>query len=191
MTDPFLKIQELIKDNQHQKALELINTQDWPLHLQIQKHSWKAQTLFQLHQTKEALDEIIFAIRIAKKEDNQIAYRDLKTLQSQIISVDVAQKAMIEKQKQVTPIAEALKRFSLQPKIAIEQLQLLKRIADDTSDTKQQVLTRLALAQSENLRALVLEEAQQIADKSGDHNLITAVKKTYLQFNIPITPHIF
>ena len=179
MTDPFITIQELIKANQHQEALELIQIQDWPIHLHIQKHSWSAQALFQQHRTKEALDEIIVAIRLAKKDGNEIAYRELKKLQSQIVSVDIAKKALQDKAKTSTPITEALQLFSSQPNEAIQKLQQIKSQADEQHNTKDRVLTRLALAQSMVLRQFMLEEAQQIADEAGDHNLITAVKKTF------------
>ena len=74
MKNPYQEIQSLIQENKGHDAISLIESIDWPENLSIQKHSWKAQAHLIEKETKLALDEIIFAIRIAKKTKNQKAY---------------------------------------------------------------------------------------------------------------------
>jgi hypothetical protein len=191
MTDPYIKIQSLIQENKGIEALSLIEDIDWPNTLSIQKHSWKAQAHLIVKQPKPALDEIIYAIRIAKKEGNDKAYKALKKLQEEATSLSIAQKALQNKKPPTDPLGKAIVLFETDPQTAIHQLTELKTTADNRNDSKNRVLTRLALAHHLPVQSLMLEEARSIADSEGDHNLITAVKKTLRQLNIPIQPHIF
>ena len=63
--------------------------------------------------------------------------------------------------------------------------------ADTTGSNRSKVLSRLALAQLEEYRVRMLEEAYNIAVDCGDRNLIVAVKKTMEQFNIKLPPKVF
>ena len=191
MKNPYQEIQSLIQENKGHDAISLIESIDWPENLSIQKHSWKAQAHLIEKETKLALDEIIFAIRIAKKTKNQKAYTALKELQQRATSLSIAQKSLQNKPPPTDPIAIAIELFESDPQSAIQDLQKLKEKADKEGDLKNRVLTRLALAHHKPIQSIMIEEAGNIADQEGDHNLITAVKKTLLQLNIPIQPHIF
>ena len=191
MKNPYQEIQSLIQENKGHDAIPLIESIDWPDNLSIQKHSWKAQAHLIEKESKSALDEIIYAIRIAKKTKNQKAYTALKKLQQKATSLSIAQKSLKNKSPPTDPIAIAIELFESDPQSAIRDLQVLKEKADTECDPKNRVLTRLALAHHKPIQSVMIEEATAIADQEGDHNLITAVKKTLLQLNIPIQPHIF
>ena len=76
MKNPYQEIQSLIQENKGRDAIILIESIDWAENLSIQKHSWKAQAHLIEQEAKYALDEIILAIRIAKKAKNHIEDRE-------------------------------------------------------------------------------------------------------------------
>lgn len=158
--------------------------------LRIKILGWCAQSKAEQHHREEALLLYDQAIELAE----QIHDLDGKQALSE-------QKNILLEQIKALNIAEQTPANILQEGIALLKTEHTQRAetlllssvaqADDQGDPKSKVLARLALARIPTYREAMIAEAFDLAQETGDMNLITAVKKTMDQLGIHITPHVF
>ena len=158
--------------------------------LRIKILGWCAQSKAEQQQREEALLLYDQAIELAV----HIEDHDGKQVLSE-------QRNLVWEQQQALLTPEQTPQNILQEGIALlktphsqrAETLLLSSVAqaDDQGDPKNKVLSRLALARIPSYQEAMLSEAFDLAQETGDMNLITAVKKTMDQLGVHITPHIF
>jgi hypothetical protein len=178
-----------LQQQQPAEALRIIEDNEWSIE-ELHIFAWKGQALMRLHRYEEALQILISGIRKAKQVENIEAEQNLRALQKECTDVLIALSS--SSSSEATPLGSAIALIkSGELEAGQAQLVELRDQADAIEETKMSVLSRLALAEIPQLRINALQEAAELASRSGDHNLITAVVRAKKQHNVAIAPHIF
>ena len=170
------------------EAALLLET-DPPLRIRAKILGWCAQSQQQQHQIQRAIAFYEKAIQVAKEAGD---YDGVDAFRKEQNALKEQQKVHTPPKVQgSSPLQDGI--AMLKTKTSRAETLLLSSVAqaDDDGDGKAQVLSRLALARLPHYRDSMLQEAMQIAQREGDMNLVTAVKKTMDQLGISIKPHIF
>ena len=159
---------------------------------QARAHAWRAQALRALGRAEEGAREVIAALRIAKARGDADGVAALRALPTDIARSVARLRTAEEGQRRDQALLDIddaaldtdgrLRRaFAL---LAAgrkrEASTLVRRVAIEATELRDQVLSRLALARVDDDDA-ALHEAHALADEADDHNLLTAVAQTARQ----------
>ena len=158
--------------------------------LRAKIYSWVGQAYNKEREYSKALRMYGEAITLAKEIED---FDGIETLNAEVEKIQSQADAIsrIDGSRK-TPLAMGVNLLKQGQKTRAENALLSAVVdADTTGSNRSKVLSRLALAQLEEYRVRMLEEAYNIAVDCGDRNLIVAVKKTMEQFNIKLPPKVF
>ncbi|MSQ03320.1 MAG: hypothetical protein EXR71_15750 [Myxococcales bacterium] len=159
---------------------------------EARRRAWQAQALRAVGRAEEGAREVIAAIRIAKAlgdADGVAALRALHTdLARSVASLHTAEEGRLRDQALLAADDATLDNDGrLRRAFALltagrrpEASALVRRVATEATELRDQVLSRLALARMDDDEA-ALHEAHTLADDADDHNLLTAVAQTARQ----------
>jgi hypothetical protein len=151
---------------------------------------WCAQSKQRQNRINEAIELYNQAIKEAEQAED---VDGVHAFREEIFSLIEQQKAMVKIQKNSSdPLQSGINLLKTQNTARAEML-LLSSVAqaDEDGEPKGRVLARLALARIPTYQTTMLTQALEIAQDTGDMNLVTAVKKTMDQVGEKIAPHVF
>ena len=163
--------------------------QDYPL-WQPRFHGWYAQAYLNVKNPQKANLHCNTGIRLAKIIQDTQGVESLKELREQITAMLVALAGM---QKQGGSKLElALQAFADGDIELCKELGTMSLVeARNAQDSKQEILSLLALGKIPSEQDWSMSTAFQRSQEIGDQNLITAVKKSMDSLGIEIPKHIF
>ena len=153
-------------------------------------HAWAAQASLQLQEARQARRHLSASLRLARSADDAEALRALAPLQQAVFAALTA--ASRPAPEPETPAARAVAAydagdFALGERLARDA----RQAARGTGDTKEEIVALLALARSPGLAEASLREAAEVADTSGDRNLVTAVAKACRAAGVDLGTKVF
>ncbi len=156
--------------------------------LQARLHAWGAQAHMASGDLDAADAALLRAKGLAVRAGDRAGLRALKGLEEQSAARRVAQSRVIGE----GPAARAL--AALQDgdeETGVRLAQQAREMARKLGDAREEVLSLLVLSRVDHLAAQAIAEAAQVADESGDWNLITAVARGARVAGIPIPARVF
>ena len=169
---------------------ELISRTNTQPDVQARAYGWLAQAYLLAQKTELAKSAIGKGIRLAKDIADSRGLAQLHSIQTQIITLQSTTHTPLKHDK--SPIGLALSAIEQEDfATALTHARKAILLADAGQQPKQRVIARLTMAKIPEHSGIALQQAQQIADQSDDHNLITAVKKAIDEANLVIQPHVF
>lgn len=159
--------------------------------LQARLHAWSAQAHLALYDPSAARRHLSRALRIARSQGDADALEALQPLQQMVFAALTA-RAAPGPELPDTPAARAVAAYDAGDPVEGARLALEARAtAQQSGDAKEEVVALLALARSPEHTAGALLEAADVADRSGDFNLVTAVAKAARAAGRPLDPKVF
>lgn len=153
-------------------------------------HAWFCQAHLNLRQPKAALRHCHSGLRLAKAIDDATGVSALEDLRTQAVNMLTA----ITQQQEDSDHLLSQANISIQAKdwdsaISIAQRSLTE--AEQSNDTKLEILSLLTLARIPSQQEASLQRAHERAQEINDFNLITLVKKSFDALGVDIPAHIF
>jgi hypothetical protein len=187
-------------------AYRAVQAGDWPLAvaqadsalallterpaLAARLHAWAAQAHIGRQDFKAARRRLSAALRAARQTGRADEVSALQPLQQQIMAAMTARARGAE--TPTTPAAAAVAAYDAGDLEAGERLALQARaLAERSGDDKEAVVSLLALARTPARRAEAIREAADVADRSGDRNLVTAVAHAARAAQVVLPPKVF
>lgn len=153
-------------------------------------HAWATQALLIEQDAKGARKHLSKALRIARAQGDAAALEALAPLQQAVFAAMTA--AARPAPTPETPAARAVAAYDAGDAQEGERLARAARAAAvQSGDTKEEVVALLALARSPDCTAAAIHEAAQVADQSGDRNLVTAVAKAAAAAGVDLGVRVF
>ena len=153
-------------------------------------HGWIAQAYLLKGNGEKAMKHSSKGIRHARSVFDDQGVKILKDIRSRAISIQQAQQQFNANSDSLLAQAdEAFKSNNIERARALTEQAI--QIADSEIDVREQILARLMMVRIVENKSDVLAEALEIADKSNDKNLVTAVKKAMDAIGIEIPTHVF
>lgn len=158
--------------------------------LRARLHGWHAQALLQVRRPEEASSAALRGIRAAKSIGDADGIAALRDLQAQALAQAGALKA--PRPDVTTPVGLAVAALDEGREKAGELLALgAFRQAQAAGDDRESVLALLALARLPHRTEAALRQAGELADASGDMNLVTAVAKAFKAAGVEVAAKVF
>lgn len=151
--------------------------------------AWHAQALAMQGQHRAALDSLREAIRLAKAHETKEQVAALRQLQAAWLMALQAPPAAAPTAAPASTVEQALAAIKAGDATVGEALAELALA--DAADAKAQVVALLALANLPHRAAEAIAAAAQIADETGDMNLVTAVARGARQVGVALAAHVY
>ena len=173
------------------EALAALPAPDQRPALQARLHGWRCQALLDLRRPAEASTAALHAIRAARAAGDDDGVIALRQLQQQAAAQAAALRAAPAGDDD-SPLALAVAALDAG---ALQKGELLalgaREHARRAADPRGEVFALLALARIPRRAASAIRQAAQVADTSGDKNLVTAVARAASAAGVPLTPRVF
>ncbi len=153
-------------------------------------HAWAAQASLRLQEPRPARRHLSAALRLARSLDDAEGLRALAPLQQAVFAALTT--ASRPAPAPETPAARAVAAYDAGNTTLGERLARdARQVAQQTGDTKEEVVALLALARTPGLTEGSLREAAAVADRCGDRNLVTAVAKACKAAGVDLGDRVF
>ena len=168
---------------------ELIGMSTQQPAVQAQAYGWLAQAYLIADRHEQAMKSITKGLTLSARFNDQVGLAALQQIRDKI-DIKTPAPATITHDKSVLGSAlAAIEREDYDNALIYARKAIM--LADASQLIKEMVIARLTMAKIPDQTELALQQAQQLANDSGDHNLITAVKKASDEASFTIQPHVF
>lgn len=153
-------------------------------------HAWGAQACLALQDPKAARRHLSASLRLARAASDAEALEALAPLQQAVFAAMTAAARPTPEPK--TPAARAVAAYDAgRPDEGAALAREARRLAQAAGDAKEEVVALLALARTPALAGASLHAAAEVADTSGDRNLVTAVAKACRAAGVVLADKVF